>query len=250
MKDFISAKHVHRETEIAYPVNGNVDIIVREKVFHLQMQEMLSIPGNVMHYYARTNPDIDIVNVKFVDEWLVLSFFETKELETMKQFFRSVNLIGANPFVSSVMERMINCGQKPFTEYFLWGCLAELLATCLNNPHWTKEKMKADIERSRYIEELLLFVREHCYSELTLKMLADHVGLTESYCSKYFKQNVGLSFTDYVTTRRVSLAQRLLKYSEYSITDIIALSGFSSIPTFNRVFKQQTGMSPSEYRKK
>lgn len=120
----------------------------------------------------------------------------------------------------------------------------------MNNQHWIKDKLKADIESARYIEDLLLFVREHCYSELTLKMLADHVGLTESYCSKYFKQNVGSSFLDYVTTRRVSHAQRLLKYTDYSITEIIEMSGFSSIQTFNRVFKKQTGMTPTEYRKK
>ena len=250
MKEFISAKHVHRETEITYPVNGSVDVVVREKTFHVQMQDMLIIPRNAMHYYIRIDPDIDIVNVKFADEWLVPAFSDPHALEYMKQFFSCVNHFSANPFISSMMSKMINCEQKPFSDYFLWGCLIELISEGMNNQHWIKDKLKADIESARYIEDLLLFVREHCYSELTLKMLADHVGLTESYCSKYFKQNVGSSFLDYVTTRRVSHAQRLLKYTDYSITEIIEMSGFSSIQTFNRVFKKQTGMTPTEYRKK
>lgn len=249
MKDFISAKHVHKETEITYPLNGSVDVVVREKVFHVEMQELLIIPGNIMHYYIKTDPNIEVVNAKFMDEWLVPQFSEPHELEKLKKFFGCINHFAANPFLSSTMNKMLNCGRKPYSEYYLWGCLIEILAESMNNPHWIKDKVKADVESTRYIEDLLLFVREHCYSKLTLKMLADHVGLTESYCSKYFKENVGSSFLDYVTTRRVSHAQRLLKYTDCSITDILEQSGFSSIQTFNRVFKQYTGMTPTEYRK-
>ena len=88
MKEFISAKHVHRETEITYPVNGSVDVVVREKTFHVQMQDMLIIPRNAMHYYIRIDPDIDIVNVKFADEWLVPAFSDPHALEYMKQLPR------------------------------------------------------------------------------------------------------------------------------------------------------------------
>ncbi len=250
MKDFISAKHVHRETEITYPVNGSVDVIVREKVFHVQMQELLIIPGNVMHYYVKTDADVEVVNVKFMDEWLAPSFSAPEELTRIKQFFQSVVHLSANPFITTVMNGMMNRERKRFSEYYLWGCLIQLIAQVLNNPHWIREQVSADVESTRYIEDMLLFVREHCYSDLTLKMLADHIGLTESYCSKYFKQCVGTSFLEYVTTRRVSHAQRLLKYTDDSIAEVIDQSGFSSIQTFNRVFKQYTGMTPSEYRKK
>lgn len=250
MKDFISAKHVHRETEIAYPVNGDVDVIVREKVFHVQMQELLIIPGNVMHYYVKKTPDVDVVNVKFMDEWLVPQFSDADELTQMKKFFRCIVHFASNPFITSSMGLMINHEHKPFSDYYLWGCLIQLIAQGLNNQHWIKAREPVDIESTRYIEDMLLFVREHCYADLTLKMLAEHVGLTESYCSKYFKQSVGTSFLEYVTTRRVSHAQRLLKYTDSSITEISENSGFSSIQTFNRVFKRYTGVTPSEYRRK
>lgn len=249
MKDFISAKHVHKETEIAFPLNGDINVVVRENVFHVHMQELLIIPGNVMHHYEKKDADVDVVNVKFMDEWLAPQFSGADELDQLKNFFRSIVQFGANPFLSTCMNNMINHDHKAFSDYYIWGCLIEMIAQGLNNQHWIKRMVPVDIENSRYIEDMLLFVREHCYENLTLKMLAEHVGLTESYCSKYFKQCVGTSFLEYVTTRRVSHAQRLLKYTDSSITEIVEKSGFSSIQTFNRVFKQYIGMTPSQYRK-
>jgi AraC-like DNA-binding protein len=48
----------------------------------------------------------------------------------------------------------------------------------------------------------------------------------------------------------VNNAQRLLIYTDYNITEVVEQTGFLSVQTFNRVFKQQTGQSPSTYRKR
>lgn len=81
-------------------------------------------------------------------------------------------------------------------------------------------------------------------------MLSDHLGLTETYCSKYIKKNTGISFVDYLNAIRINNAQRLLLNTDYSIMEIVERTGFSSVQTFNRVFKGLTGgLSPSAYRK-
>lgn len=249
MKNFISAKHAHKETEIAYPVNGGVDVVIRDSTFHVQMQEILVIPGNAMHYYVKTDEHVDVVNVKFLDEWLVPTFYTGDNLARMKKFLQNINHFSYNPVLSGVMNNMIHIDGNPYPEYYLWGCLIELMAYGLSNLHWLKSSVTADVGSTRYMEELLLYVQEHYLQDLSLSSLAEHVGLTESYCSKYFKQSIGTSFLEYITTRRVSHAQRLLKYTNYSITEIMADSGFSSIQTFNRVFKKYTGETPTEFRK-
>ena len=94
-------------------------------------------------------------------------------------------------------------------------------------------------------------MQEHCSEKLTLKMLADHLGLTETYCSKYIKKNTGITFVEYLNVLRINRAQRLLWATDFSVSEIAELVGFSSVQTFNRVFKQQScNLSPSEYRKR
>lgn len=249
MKNFISAKHVHKETEITYPLNGSIEVVVRDRSFTVAMNELLIIPGNVMHYYLPAHEGIDVVNLKFEEEWLVPKFFETEEIKALRDFFHNVTRVAANPAVTQLLNDMLRMERAPFTEYYYHAKIIELAALCLKNPHWKAESTAISIDGTRYLEDVLAYIQENSCGELTLKMLADHVGLTESYCSKYFKKSVGTTFLEYLTSRRVSNAERLLKYSSYSITEVSEHSGFSSIQTFNRVFKQYTGLTPTQYRR-
>lgn len=248
MRNFISAKHVHKETEIAFPLNGDIEVIVQDRRFHVAMHELLVIPSNAMHHYLPTQGNIDVINVKFMEEWLVPPFFDTEELSMLHVFFHTVTRISANPVISGILGDMQRAPKTTFTEYHYFGKIIELVSLCLQNPHWIAEQASTNSDSIRYTEDALRYIQENCCFKLTLKMLADHLGLTQSYCSKYFKKNIGTTFMEYLTSRRVSNAERLLKYTSYSITEVAEYSGFSSIQTFNRVFKQLTGLTPTEYR--
>ena len=91
-------------------------------------------------------------------------------------------------------------------------------------------------------------MESNCREPLTLSMVAEHLGFSESYCSRYIKRIVGLSFVSYLNALRVNYAERLLLSTPYSVMDIASQSGFVSIQTFNRVFREIVGVSPREYR--
>jgi AraC-like DNA-binding protein len=80
--------------------------------------------------------------------------------------------------------------------------------------------------------------------------MADQLGLTEQHLSKIINNSFEKSFTDIMNECRIKHAQGYLHSDrkELSITDIAFKSGFSSIATFNRVFKQTEGLTPREYR--
>jgi len=88
-------------------------------------------------------------------------------------------------------------------------------------------------------------------SDLSLVELAEHIGTTDKKLSALLNHHVEESFYDFVNGYRVDLVKsRLLnpQYTTYSILGIALDSGFSSKASFNRVFKQVTGMSPSQYK--
>lgn len=96
--------------------------------------------------------------------------------------------------------------------------------------------------------EVLDYIDSHYTEELTLDNIADFSGFSKYHFTRLFKQYTDSTFYDYLIYRRIKAAEELLANPELSITEIALQSGFSSISTFNRIFKQKKGCTPSEYR--
>ena len=94
----------------------------------------------------------------------------------------------------------------------------------------------------------LKYIDEHFTEKLSLEDMAIKTGFSKFHFSRLFKKYTNYNFSDYLCLRRVREAETLLQRPDIPITDVAITSGFSSISTFNRIFKQQKGCSPSEYR--
>lgn len=93
------------------------------------------------------------------------------------------------------------------------------------------------------------YIIDNCERELTLESAAALAGFSACYFSRIFKQFTNYNFVEYLTMQRIKRAQLLLADSDKAVTEISYQAGFKSISTFNRVFRQYRGCSPSEYRK-
>ena len=246
---YVSDRHLHKEIEMVFVLRGHVDVKVEERVFPLCEGELLCIRGSVLHEYQTKSPDTDIAKIKFMKEWLLVPFFSPKEKEAYQQLYSHVFKMGRSDAARELVLQMLRCDLPSYREYKIYGKLIELTALLLSNPALIVESMPVEMENLRYMESALAYLQDHCYGKLTLKMLADHLGLTESYCSKYIKRNIGITFVECLNAMRINNALRLLIYTDSNITEIVDRTGFSSVQTFNRVFKAQTGRSPSTYRR-
>lgn len=83
----------------------------------------------------------------------------------------------------------------------------------------------------------------------SLRELASKIGSNEVYVSKAINKGMGQSFNDYINKKRVQFAQHLIKTSTLPLLTIALDSGFNSKATFNRVFKDQSGLTPSQYKR-
>lgn len=93
------------------------------------------------------------------------------------------------------------------------------------------------------------YVMAHCAEDLTPQNMADKSGYSRYHFERLFYDCLGISFHEFLTRQRLTLCKQLLERTDDSITSIAGQSGFGSIATFNRVFQQYEGMSPSAYRK-
>ncbi len=78
--------------------------------------------------------------------------------------------------------------------------------------------------------------------------LAAMVHVSSGYLGRIFKKQTGLALTDYIIKKRIVVAKQLLVKTSLSITDISARVGISYSSYFTKIFKEQVGMTPQEYR--
>jgi len=101
--------------------------------------------------------------------------------------------------------------------------------------------------RLRKVQSLI----ERSFAEpIRLEQAAAEACLEKKYFSKFFRKQVGLSFSQWLAHYRLEKELDLLGSTDTGVTDVAYAVGFQSIRTFERSFKRLTGMTPGEYRKK
>ncbi len=99
-----------------------------------------------------------------------------------------------------------------------------------------------------WVLQMEQFVREN-YTDVnvTVSYVAEKFNMSPSYCSRVFKQHIGVRLFDYIQLQRLEAAKALLD-SPLSVKDIAERVGFSSTLTMNRAFKRYEGTCPSKFR--
>lgn len=85
---------------------------------------------------------------------------------------------------------------------------------------------------------------------LSLNMVAEYVGINQSYLCRLFKENTNENFVDYISQYRIEKAELLLDSTNLTVKEVGYKVGFNSMPTFFRVFKKYNGLTPGQYRNK
>ena len=85
--------------------------------------------------------------------------------------------------------------------------------------------------------------------ELTLKSVADYVGLNEKYLSTRFTKEAGTTFSAYLTDLRMQKAKNLMISTDLRMYEISERVGYHNVEHFNRMFKKSFGFSPGDFRK-
>lgn len=101
---------------------------------------------------------------------------------------------------------------------------------------------------SKPVTQCVDYIYSNIKERITIADLAAYTGLSESYLSRVFKQNLGVSISDYIREKKIEKATHLLKYSDKPIIDIANYLSFSSQSHFIQIFEGFTGLTPKKYR--
>lgn len=100
------------------------------------------------------------------------------------------------------------------------------------------------------MENIYKYITSHYMDpDISLKQISSQVYVSYNYLCKFFKEQTGMLFLDYLHTMRIDKSKELLKNTNKTINEIAQSVGYLSSISYIRKFKQLTGMTPGEYRK-
>lgn len=250
--------HWHSALEIITPEENWYDITIDGTTYHSVPGDIMIIPPGELH--ALKAPE---TGSRFV------YLFDLSALSRLHSFASIQPLLsspihltrGAYPRIYDdayqllVQARNEYFTQNEFAELTIYSLLlsffVKLGTNHMNNiPLFSNSKIHKQKEYSDKFNTVMDYIDTHYMENLNLNDIADSIGFSKYHFSRLFKQYTNYTLCTYICHRRIKIAEELLEQPDLSITEVALQAGFPSISTFNRLFKQTKGCSPSEYREK
>lgn len=243
----IHTMHYHRSYELYYLVKGEREYFIEDRFFLVKEGDLVLIPKKVFHRTAGEGGLRFLVH--FSDAFLH-KYFTDGLLKP---------LLGGIPFVfraeNRERERIVSLLNTMLAEFnrgeaqnenLQCGYLYQLLFAVANATNTYVPHNRPD-ER---ITKIIQYINEN-YNHITdIEQISEHFFISKFHLCRFFRKNLGIPLVSYVNTIKVREACALMKNGGLSMTQIAMQCGFNSSSYFCKVFKKETGISPSEYRKK
>ncbi|MGL4606600.1 MAG: helix-turn-helix domain-containing protein [Eubacteriaceae bacterium] len=115
--------------------------------------------------------------------------------------------------------------------------------------HFTKNIFSNIYNGDSYlINQAIEHTRTNYMNKITLQKMSDYLHVSDSYLSKLFKEETGISFTQYLNEIRINRSKDLLQNTKMTIVDIALYVGYEDQSYFTKVFKKITGVTPKKYQ--
>lgn len=244
--------HFHAEIEFIYVASGAIRIGVNEESRLLRQGDMVICGSNEIHYFDSRGLESEIIILICKPEWITMSKSWPVDFR-----FASPYIPANTPGLETVktgLEKLIRekREKRPGFPLLLKAGILELFGSLQRYvdifPMDRSTKEKYESRRAR-MQQILSYIEDHYHEELNVAVMAERFSMEPSHFSRSFKAAIGMNFKTYLNTVRVLRAEHQLLTSDLSIMEIALESGFSSIRTFNRVFKELRGCIPSSLRR-
>lgn len=227
--------HWHDEYEIGYVEKGTAYLYCKGKEFKLSEGMAFLVNSREGH------------NIRTVENSILAFIMIKKDLvDSIMEKYRVANPVLSNGYgILGVYDRIKHemTSKNDFYAQAVKAEITNLIVDILR--HEKVMKLVAEDESINYFTGLMHEVEVN-YADFTFEKAADYVGLNKTYFSTLFHKFANITFTQYLNRVKISNAVKMLSDENRKVTDIAMSCGFDTVRTFNRIFKEITGFSPTQ----
>ncbi len=250
----MAGDHFHSNYEIFYLLAGERVYFIKDRSYHVRKGNIIFIKPFDLHTTQDTGtPNHERFLIKFNPEFLVDSAGVAPQ--SLELLFSRYNFVSFDPLYQNAVDRLFETMRQEIQnrsfdyENCLRSLLLQLLIFAARNTNRNEEVPHLNPTHGR-ISEIVKYINQNYQEKLTLSMVAGLFHVSPYYLSRSFKEVTGLTFTDYFNNLRVSIAQKMLQDSDHSVLFVANEVGFENQSYFGKLFKNITGISPLQYRKR
>ncbi len=243
--------HWHKEIELIFIRSGCCRLSVSDQTFLARTGDCVVCESGAIHYSDSFDLDNSLDFVIF-DTSILSSMFQnphfSRPLITREELL-SYGLSEELEQLISLVSRELS-QKQPYYQEIVEASLCRFWNLLKRNHPRSTEHSPAENRREHMLTELqslLDYMDSHYTENISLEYAAARMNFSPSYFSRVFKNLVGINFVTYLNLVLVEQAAKQLRESSLRVTDIALDCGFNNIRTFNRVFKEITGFTPSAF---
>ena len=244
--DWHSTLHTHPFTELFYVVDGKGEFNIQGQRFPVKPNDFVIINPQVEHTEL-SSPDEPL-------EYIVLgirglSFSNLTPVSEGGHPFSFFNLRDEQKDILRYLNAMVQeatCQQMSY-ELVCHNLLEILLIKILRHQHFDLEVGKQS-KATKDISFIKHYLETYYHESIQLEDLASMTHLSRFYISHSFKKEIGMSPMEYLIDIRIKESKILLRTTNYSISQVADIVGFTTPTYFSKQFRKSTGISPTDYR--
>lgn len=244
----------HRHTDfyqVFYLEKGTVQVTLEEKVFEVNGPYILTLPAGTVHGFSYENTTqgyILSVSVAVMANALApLEQSWRSLLMTQPSNTPLIEIPISSSYIKQQFDRVNHEANTNFTaKYIVISSLLTQIMVMLARQHFEQPATGNDQNISVF-DRFHKLVEIHFQEHWSIKHYCDLLGISERGLSRKCHANTGVSSSQFIQSRVMQEAKRLLIHTENSITQVAYLLGFEDPAYFSRYFKKYHGCSPSAY---
>ncbi len=244
--------HDHSAVEILLTIEGVVTYTVEDTAYQVRKGEVLIIPPDTVHSLSMGEGSSRYLFLFESD-----SIMTMRDLKAMAMYFnKPFHLRDESEAHVRIRDLLLRTRDAYEKRDLMWNtvCYSYILRiyAMLGQQYLSgiRPRNNDGVQNmdSEVITAVMTYINNHYREELSLEDVARFAGFSRYYFSRSFKRQTGYSFKDFLCQKRLQVAMDLLIRTNRSMRDVAIESGFGSVATFNRVFREKKGCTPTQYR--
>lgn len=241
-QDWPSIPHTHAFTELFYVRQGNGEFVIEDETFSITKDDLVIINPHIRHTeISRTNSPLSYYTVGV--DGISFSFHDQKEFQIFNCKEKKADL---QFYFHSLFQELDqkNTGYQDICLHTLAILIMQLRRITVSG-----FLLVSSLHPSRECSLVKRYLDCEYSKEITLDTLADLSHLNKYYLSHEFTRYYGISPINYLNRRRIEVCKDLLENTDYDISTIAHLTGFSSQSYLAQSFRKHCQITAGEYRK-
>lgn len=245
------SQHIHLGIEILFVIRGEIEVMVNQDSYHLAENDLMLINANDVHTVKGHKDNVVLllqIPLHSIEQHypdIHVCYFDcrsSKEDNGLYLLFDQIRQLLAEILIAHYQE-------QDGSELEINSQIFKLVTLLIRNFKTTHLGQNRFNEmKDERIRDILTFIEKNYRKQMSFEEIAKRQYLSLYYLSRYFKQAVGVSFSQYVKQIRLKSAVHELLYTDHNIMKVSLNNGFPNVKAFNKAFKEMYNQTPAEYR--